>query len=623
MVKQQPFHFTLGPVQGFVVQARRTRDLWVGSYLLSYLSGIGMRAIIGSGGKIVFPAVEDDPLFQALVAERKPIEEGDLAARVGSLPNRFKAEADDAVEAAKNATSCINDAWEGIADKAWTRLKQKSGLVTSETKKIWDRQIKNQWEIAWVVGNEGSLLDQRKNIRSHFQEDEPGEKCTLCGERQALSQGLDDRRVKVREFWSQVARNFNGESGFHFLEDGKERLCSICTTKRIFPLVAEEAIGWKVYRNYPSTAYMCAVDWLKSVLSRASEDNQVAVALEEYIKVADDARIPHDEDATKMPGITKLLGDDKKWAAITRLRGDAFFVDSIKNQIDFSIMGNSEKDIENKRKKLLASLESLTKAVDIAPTPFYAMLLMDGDNMGKTLADLPGEQGNISRALAMFTSGVPSVVEEEHDGKLLYAGGDDVFAMLPLDMALACASKLRDLYLHSFSKHAPNVPSTTISAGIIYAHMNTALRAVVKDSHILLDKIAKAEMDRDSLAVRVWKRGGPVLTFAKKQPEKEWLDEIINLKESFSINKEFASGLFYRIRDILPILETLDEEQQIQLMTAEYLKSRELLGLPEDFDKRREKAEERVKRLISLFHQKGKLSADGPLFIRFLSQKEA
>ncbi|MBA5248658.1 MAG: hypothetical protein FE834_03865, partial [Gammaproteobacteria bacterium] len=27
-------HFSLGPVQGFIGQARRTRDLWAGSFLL-------------------------------------------------------------------------------------------------------------------------------------------------------------------------------------------------------------------------------------------------------------------------------------------------------------------------------------------------------------------------------------------------------------------------------------------------------------------------------------------------------------------------------------------------------------------------------------------------------------
>jgi len=38
-------HFALGPVQGFVAQARRTRDLWSGSFILSYLSGCAMNAV--------------------------------------------------------------------------------------------------------------------------------------------------------------------------------------------------------------------------------------------------------------------------------------------------------------------------------------------------------------------------------------------------------------------------------------------------------------------------------------------------------------------------------------------------------------------------------------------------
>ena len=38
-------HFSLGPVQGFVVQARRTRDLWAGSFLLSRLALEAMWAV--------------------------------------------------------------------------------------------------------------------------------------------------------------------------------------------------------------------------------------------------------------------------------------------------------------------------------------------------------------------------------------------------------------------------------------------------------------------------------------------------------------------------------------------------------------------------------------------------
>ncbi|NMB85726.1 MAG: hypothetical protein GYA29_05710, partial [Methanothrix sp.] len=54
-------HFTIGPVQGFLAQARRTRDLWSGSFLLSYLSGCAMAEIINPDrkwdGKIIIPDV--------------------------------------------------------------------------------------------------------------------------------------------------------------------------------------------------------------------------------------------------------------------------------------------------------------------------------------------------------------------------------------------------------------------------------------------------------------------------------------------------------------------------------------------------------------------------------------
>ena len=34
--------FQIGPVQDFIAQARSTRDLWSGSYLLSFLMALGI-----------------------------------------------------------------------------------------------------------------------------------------------------------------------------------------------------------------------------------------------------------------------------------------------------------------------------------------------------------------------------------------------------------------------------------------------------------------------------------------------------------------------------------------------------------------------------------------------------
>lgn len=43
MSEPQYLHFMIGPVQEFISQARRTRDFWAGSFLLSWLSGVAVR----------------------------------------------------------------------------------------------------------------------------------------------------------------------------------------------------------------------------------------------------------------------------------------------------------------------------------------------------------------------------------------------------------------------------------------------------------------------------------------------------------------------------------------------------------------------------------------------------
>ncbi|MGH8628477.1 MAG: type III-B CRISPR-associated protein Cas10/Cmr2, partial [Gammaproteobacteria bacterium] len=88
-------HFAFGPVQDFVSQARRTRDLWAGSYLISYLAGCAMKAVTdqptqtgGHPARIVLPSVDRDALFLALTNGSKvPSSPDALAASVGSLPN--------------------------------------------------------------------------------------------------------------------------------------------------------------------------------------------------------------------------------------------------------------------------------------------------------------------------------------------------------------------------------------------------------------------------------------------------------------------------------------------------------------------------------------------------------
>ncbi len=61
---------SVGPVQGFIAAARRTRDLWFGSYLLSEISRAVAKAIENQGGQLIFPASSDaDNVANVILAE--------------------------------------------------------------------------------------------------------------------------------------------------------------------------------------------------------------------------------------------------------------------------------------------------------------------------------------------------------------------------------------------------------------------------------------------------------------------------------------------------------------------------------------------------------------------------
>ena len=134
MNDQRLLHFSIGPVQDFVAQARRTRDLLAGSFLLSYLSGCAMAYITEHKGKIVFPRVHEDPLVKAI---RKSGLKGTVWTDrgIGSLPNRFTASIpeDFRPEACEKA---VLEAWERIADAVWKRFVARPASAGKNTREI-------------------------------------------------------------------------------------------------------------------------------------------------------------------------------------------------------------------------------------------------------------------------------------------------------------------------------------------------------------------------------------------------------------------------------------------------------------------------------------------------------
>jgi len=68
-------NFSLGPVQGFIARARKTRDFWTGSFLLSYLAGQAMAVVLENDGKLILPAAaegKDERFRPALAGDHGP-----------------------------------------------------------------------------------------------------------------------------------------------------------------------------------------------------------------------------------------------------------------------------------------------------------------------------------------------------------------------------------------------------------------------------------------------------------------------------------------------------------------------------------------------------------------------
>ncbi len=568
-MSDQYFHFTLGPVQSFVAQARRTRDFWAGSFLLSYLSAIAIKAVEKQGGTLIFPTVEENYLaWLEKTGKGSPPQQG-------CIPNRFKggtAKIREGFEPELIEKS-IKQAWQGLAQKVWEKDLKQCG---EKTKEIWDRQVNDFWEMSWVITdeeNQSDLLDRRKNWRSYLPPEEHGVKCMMMDGWQELSGIETPHSEGLAMFWDTLRKRSDSLS--NDLREG-EYLSAIAFIKRRFSHIFENykqelpggwtVHGWRVNSSVPSVSYMAAVPWIAEVIENAPEQ-QLNDFYQSAVKLVGNygrtcIEIACIRQALTDRGSTRQLEDFKS------LDGDVFFESALENK-------NRHPDQE-KTKPVKAALKALTRETDLgAVSPFYAVLMMDGDSLGVQMGVLAKQQA-ISRSLKAFTKGVAGTVEK-YSGFLIYAGGDDVLALLPLEKALNCAQALRTDYLACFAKSggygegaSKGQIKSTLSGAIEYAHIKMPLGKVLADAHHLLDDVAKDEYGRDSIAVRVWKPGGQHLQWAMPwqlaiENNEVILDSLANDFRKTEKQTPFSSSFFFNIEARFAMLQSKNTDGKWQM----------------------------------------------------------
>ena len=654
------FHVTIGPVQSFVSQARRTRDLWAGSFLLSWLSGHAMKSVLDQGGTIIFPKVTNDngvptdPLLIAIFDNSKSGENP----HIGSLPNRFKADIpDDSRFNPEEVTKAINRAWGRLADTVYTRFVASVANQGKGVNEIWNRQTKNFWEINWVLGKkpvaagtDDLWLDTRKHWRNHWPLAEHGDHCTVMGDYQELSGYIRAReRATQNAFWQAIRKNAPDD----YLDIREnERLCAIALIKRLFPRLRKmeliTTIGWvpggdhKAIGNWPSTTYLAVAPWLSVIDGDANKirflDNYSGQIHQQvkgdnfFCKLASE-RATH---LARLPLLNTTSMSCGKWR-LSDIDGDLLHIHALRNYrttyLSDKPLTNQGKDANSTERGVLESaLGQLYTDVGTKPRSYYAVLLMDGDRLGEMLRGHP--QDKVSQALLDFTQQVPNIVDKEkrHSGVTIYAGGDDVLALLPLDTAIACAQALRKSFAESFRN--ADIEKATASCAIILAHHQLPLRNVLNEAHHQLECIAKDGNGRDSLAIALYKPGGVVAQWVSVwEDSNKNLFPVSNLQAliatMLSSNEEYPRGFFHKLRDRYGLFTQSSSASQIdlkKLLVSEYLQSRDRNSSPQQ-------AETAITRLLAacqpLYKNEngnpettGQLQLDGGFIARFLSQEE-
>jgi CRISPR-associated protein Cmr2 len=289
-------------------------------------------------------------------------------------------------------------------------------------------------------------------------------------------------------------------------------------------------------------------------------------------------------------------------------------------------------DIVTDKKHLSTSGEALKeffKAVKgqlketLVPYPYYAILLADGDGMGKVI-DAQAEKGveghqALSQQIDNFAEKAREIVRK-HLGATIYAGGDDVLALVPIHTVLACAAQLSDTFktlLASFKDKEDNSPSLSVGIAIVHhlellsEALDVARRAEKKaKSYQKWRQADRKWLKKDALAIIVSKRSGEAYDIAGRWGDlNRFLDQLIPLYGDEIIPK----GTAYALRESMLRLqcehlslipqegeaEAKQKKRAVLLAEAERILQRKLL-VSDSKSKHRDKAE----RALGLLEQR-------------------
>lgn len=512
---------SLGPVQDFIAQARRTRDLWYGSHLLSEMSKAAARAL-APRGRLIFPALDDGS------AGLEPWEEP--AREDGSLPLTVANHilvvlgADQDPRAAAQAAR--RAAYERLLKTAERVRQRRASILAPEAGATWDEQVATHTEFAacWRP----ILAGDYKGALEAAERDLAGRKA-LREFRQWHAQREGVPKSSLDGARETVLRRF--EAGH---EPADWRTLRISRGEQLDAIGLVKRAGGEPEQFVP-VANVALAAWIEEASRRA------AGALDALRAACKQAHVPHTRRnlrwVARFPFDAHVL-QPARWKALAEECGLAIDDDWGRAHVE----------------PLLAAMP--------APFPYVAALVADGDHMGHALSQIeePEQHRQFSARLAEFAGRAREIVEgPDVRGVLVYSGGDDVLAFVTVPDALDCAARLRAAFETCVRGALAGTKITalpTLSVGLGIGHLMDEMGHLL-DLGREAERLAKTggprSEQRNALAVVVDKRSGPRAVWRSRWSGAPTGDPIERLRADVALltSGRVGAGKLFEVRAML------------------------------------------------------------------------
>lgn len=447
------FLFTIGPVQAFISQARKTQDLYAGSYLLSYLTNYTISQLKkeATNCEIIFP-YED----------------------LKSKPSRFTAriETDDIADLGNKLKQCVMHEFENIAAAG-------INAIGRGVPKSFEKQIQNHLQVTWVAlpleeeypatyRDLESNLYAVKNVRKFEQLEESGRKCSLCGERDVLFY-----RGGKRAFLRGDAVSLNHQP-LKYMGDG-EGLCAVCLTKRY----TDKYFKSDYEGDFPSTAAIALMGPLDKIEPEL---------LNGYKSLFDgnfDDVLYYKDNLTAEYFKKYAFPIEKLNDAETQL-AKIYYEKKEKNLCFYKYYAIIMFDGDNMGNWLAGNYLDDTKQL----MEFHIKM---------------------TEHLSLFAEDVRSIVDKPK-GRVVYSGGDDSLALLNLDHLLPVMYELRNGFpcFETLGHNIANDMTSSASCGVVIAHYKAPFSEALEWVREIEKEAKGIDAQKDAFAIAVLKHSGEI-----------------------------------------------------------------------------------------------------------------